>query len=105
MRIRGKDDRVRLAGPELGGDFGLGGGPDLVHHLVPLAVGEPRGVVPRLYLPVEARVGPEMMTVGGKMQPLRIRSQAAAEQPFKAQSSVLSDHSSGNNRFSSVLRR
>ena len=53
-------------------------GPDLVHHLVPFAVGEPGGVVPRLDLALEARVGPEMMAVRGEVQPSGIGAEAAA---------------------------
>ena len=94
-----------MSGPELGRDLALGLGPDLVHHLVPLAVGKPGGVVPRFDLPVEARVGPEMMAVGSEMEPVRIGAEAAAEQPFEAQRSVLIAHSSGKTRFSSVARR
>ena len=78
MRVRGEDDRVRLPGAELARDLGLGLGPDLAHHLVPLAVGEAGGVVPRLDLPLEAGVGPEMMAVRGEMQPVGIGRQAAA---------------------------
>ena len=95
----------RDAGAELGRDLGLRRGPDLVHHLVPLAVGEPRGVVPRLDLPVEAGVGPQMMAVRGEVQPAGIGPRLRREQPFETQRSVLSDHSSGNTRFSSVERR
>ena len=40
MRVGSEDYRVRLAAAELGGDFGLSHGPDVVHHLVPFAVGE-----------------------------------------------------------------
>ena len=72
-----KDDRVGLAGAELGGDIGLGLGPDLAHDLVPLAVGEPGGVVPRLDLALEAGVGPQMMAVRGEVQPLGIGAEAA----------------------------
>ena len=105
MRVRGEGDRIRLSRPELGRNLGLGRGPDLVHHLVPFAVGEEGGIVPRLQMPFEARVGPEVVAVRREMQSLGIGIQASAEQPFEAQRSVLSAHSSGNTRFSSVERR
>ena len=70
MRVGREDDRIRLSGPKLGRDIGLRLGPDLAHHLVPLAVGEPRGVVPRLDLSVEAGVGPQMMAVRREVQAL-----------------------------------
>src|SRR6185312_11266052 len=105
MRVGRKDDRGRLAGSELGRDLALGRWPDFVHHLVPLAVSETCGVVPRLNMPLEARVGPEMMAVGGEMQPRRIGSEASREQPFEIQRSVLSAHNSGKTRLSRVERR
>jgi hypothetical protein len=80
-------------------------GPYLVHHLVPLAVGEPGRVVPRLDLAVVARVGPQMMAVRGEMQPVGIGREAPTEQILEAQRSVLSAHSSGNIRLSRVERR
>ena len=72
VRVGGEDDRVRLGGAELARDMDLRLGPDLVHHLVPFAVGEAGRVVPRLHVPVEARVGPEMMAVRREVQPRRI---------------------------------
>ena len=109
VRVRRKDDRVRIAGAELARDMRLRLGPDLVHDLVPFAVGEARGVFPRLHMPVEAGVGPEVMAVRGEVQPLGIGAEAPAEQRFEAQAEtsklVLSDHSSGKIRLSSVERR
>ena len=55
----------------------LGFGPDLAHDLVPLAVGEPGGVVPGRDLPGEARVRPQMVAVRCEMQPLWIGAEAA----------------------------
>ena len=94
-----------IARAKLCSHLGLRGGPDLVHHPVPFAVGEPRRVVPRLHLPVETGIRPEMMAVRREVQPRRIGGEAAAEQAFEAQRSVLSDHSSGNRRLSSVARK
>ena len=100
-----KNDGIGAVSAELAGDMGLGLGPDLVHHLVPLAIGKAGGVVPRLDLPLKARVRPEMVTVRREMQPPSVRRQAAAEQRLEAQRAVLSDHNSGKTRFSSVARR
>src|SRR6185369_4827374 len=100
-----EDDRIRLSGPKLARDIGLRFGPDFAHHLVPLAVGEPRGVVPRLDLPVEAGVGPEMMAVRSEVQPSGIGAEAPREQSLEAQRSVLRAQSSGKTRLSSVARR
>ena len=72
MGVRRKDDRVGPAGAELSRDLALRLRPDLAHDLVPLAVGKPRGVIPRFDLPVEAGVGPEMMAVRGEVQPVGI---------------------------------
>ena len=105
VRVRGKYDRIRAAGAELGGDIGLRLGPDLVHHPVPFVVGQPRGVVPRLGLSVEAGVGPEMVAVRGEMEPLGVGLDAPREQILEAQRSVLSAHNSGKIRLSSVERR
>jgi hypothetical protein len=80
-------------------------GPDFVHHLVPLAVSEPRRVVPRFDLAFEAGVGPQVMAVPGEMQPLGICAETAGEQVFEAQRSVLSAHSSGKILLSRVERR
>ena len=99
-----KDDCAGVVGAKLARDIGLGLGPDLVHHLVPLAVGEPRGVIPCRDLAVEARVGPQMMAVRGEVQPVGIGAAGSAEQRLEAQRSVLSDHSSGNTRLSRVER-
>ena len=105
MRVRREDDRIGLPGPELSRDVALRLGPDLVHHLVPLAVGEPGRIVPRLDLSLEARVRPKVMAVRGEVQPVGIGDEAAREQRLETQRSVLSDHSSGNTRFSRVARR
>ena len=105
MGVRRKDDRVGPAGTKLSRDFGLRSGPDLAHDLVPLAVGEAGRVVPRFDLSVEAGVGPEVMAVGREVQPVGIGAEASREQLFETQRSVLSAHSSGKTRFSSVARR
>src|SRR4051812_15559845 len=102
MGVGREDDRVGHAGAELRGDFALSFGPNLAHDLVPFAVGEPRGVLPRLELSVVAGVGPQMMTVRREMQALGIGVQALAEQRLETQRSVLSDHNSGKMRLSSV---
>ena len=68
-----------IAGAELGGDMALRFGPHLAHHLVPLAVGEPGGVLPAFDLSFEAGVGPQMMAVRGEMQPARDRRRGFAE--------------------------
>src|SRR5690348_9387203 len=98
-------DRIRRAGAELAGHLPLRRRPELVHDLVPLAVGKPGSVVPRFHMRVEARVGPEVVAVRCEMQPVGVRSKAPAEQALEAQRSVLSAHSSGKTRFSSVARR
>ena len=105
MRVGGENDRIRLSRRKLARDLGLGLGPNLAHHLVPLAVGEARGVVPRLHVPIEAGVGPQVMAVRGEVQPVGVGSEAPAEQRLEAQRAVLSDHNSGKTRFSRVARR
>jgi hypothetical protein len=52
---------------------------DLSEYLLPLAVGEARGVEPALLLRREGDIGPEVMAVGGEMQPLRIGGDEARE--------------------------
>src|SRR5690349_2200976 len=105
MRVGCEDQGIALTGPELASDMALRLGPHLVHHLIPLAVGEAGGVIPCLDLSFEAGVRPEVMAVRREVQPLGIRRQAAAEQRLETQRAVLSDHNSGNTRFSSVARR
>src|SRR6478752_6541456 len=46
MGIRGENDCRGVVRAEFARDMLLGFGPDLLHHLVPLAVGKARGVVP-----------------------------------------------------------
>ena len=60
-------------------------GPDLAHHLVPLMVGQARGVFPAFDLAVEDGVGPQMMAVRGEMQPARRGAEALGEQRLEAQ--------------------
>ena len=105
VRIRGEDDRRRVAGAKLSRDLRLRLGPHLAHHPVPFGVGEPRGIVPAFDLPVAAGVGPQMMAVRGKVQPPRRGAEAAREQPLGAHNSVRSDHSTGKARFDSVAAR
>src|SRR3546814_19710713 len=53
------------------------------HHLVkdkgPLAIGQPRRVLPAVELRLEGDVWPAVVAVGGEMQALRRRVQAASE--------------------------
>ncbi len=105
MGVGREDDRVGHRRAQLFGDIGLRLGPDLVHDPVPLAVGEPRRILPAFDLAFEAGVRPQMMAVRGDVQPLGIGAEAAREERLETQSSVLSDQSSGNARFSSVERR
>jgi hypothetical protein len=46
-----------------------------------------------------------MMAVRREMQPIGIGREAAAEQRLEIQRAVLSDHNSGNTRFSRVDRK
>ena len=105
MRVAGEHNGIGLVRAELGGDVRLCLRPDLAHDLVPLAVGKGRGVGPRLHLPIEAGVGPQVMTVRGEVQSAGVGAQTAAEQRLEAQRSVLSAHNSGKTRLSSVERR
>ncbi len=82
--VRRKDDGGGVAAAELARHMALRLGPDLVHHLVPLAVGETGGVVPGVGLPGEAGVGPQMMAVRREMQSVRVRGEAAREEWFEA---------------------
>src|ERR1043165_2632223 len=79
MGVRSEDDRVGLGAADLGRDLGLRPRPDFAPPLVPLAIGQPRCVLPRLHVAVKARVRPEVMAVGREMQPHGIGAQAPAE--------------------------
>src|SRR5690242_21271626 len=59
VRVGREDDGVGISSAELPGNMGLRLGPNRVHHLVPLAVGEAGGIVPRLHLAFKARVWPQ----------------------------------------------
>ena len=105
MRVRRKHDRVRHCRTEFVRHMALRLGPDLVHDPVPLAVSQSRRIFPAFDLPFEAGVRPQMMAVGGHVQPVRIGAEAPREKRLETQSDVLSDQSSGKARFSSVDRR
>ena len=79
MGVGREDDGFGHRRPSSRGDMGLRLGPDLAHDPVPLAVGEPRRILPAFDLPVEAGVGPQMMAVRGEVQPLRIGGEAPRE--------------------------
>ena len=105
MRVGRKDDTRRIGQAQLCGDMGLRGGPQLVHHPPPFAIGEAGGVLPAGNLAHVRRIRPQMMAMRRKMQPVRRGGQAALEQiPVipRAHSIVLKDHSSGKARFASV---
>ena len=72
--------------PSSRGDMRLRFGPDLAHHLVPFMVGQPRRIFPAFDLALERGVGPEMMAVGGEMEPIGRRAEAFGEQRLEAQS-------------------
>jgi hypothetical protein len=57
---------------------------DLAEDRLPLAVGETGGIEPALLLRREGDVGPEVVAVGGEMQPLRIGGEEALEVPLVA---------------------
>ena len=80
--IAGEHHRAGVGGAKLIGDMALRLGPDLAHDPVPFAIGQPRGIVPRLDLPRKAGVGPQMMAVRRQVEPPRCRGQAFGEQAF-----------------------
>ena len=53
MGVGREDDGGWIVAAKLGCDMGLRFGPDLAHHLVPLAVGQGGGVFPALDLALE----------------------------------------------------
>ncbi len=73
--------------------------------MIPLGVGESRGVVPALHLPVETGIGPQMMAVSGHVQPPGSGRNTTRKQMLMAQRSVLSDHNSGKARLVRVEAR
>jgi len=106
VRVRGEDDCARIRKLQLIGDVGLGSGPDLAHHPVPLAVGEPGCVLPGGDLTDIARVRPEVMAVRSGVESIRRRGQGALEEVLVAgHRRVLSDQSSGKARLASVCSR
>ena len=79
MGVGSEGDRRRVRQVEDPRHMALRRRHDVSEHLLPLAVGEAGGVEPALLLRREGDVGPEMMAVGGKMQPLRIGGDEALE--------------------------
>ncbi|WP_246450399.1 hypothetical protein [Sphingomonas rhizophila] len=103
--VGGEHDRIGGGTAKLRRHRSLRGGPDLAHHPVPFAVSEARSVVPAFDLAIEAGVGPQMVTVGGEVQPFRRCAERAREEPLEAHNSVRSDQSSGKARLDKVDAR
>ena len=61
--------------------------------------------VPSFVVAIEAVVGPQMVTVGGEVQPFRRCAERAREEPLEAHNSVRSDQSSGKARLDKVDAR
>ncbi|MNC29706.1 hypothetical protein D3C75_779690 [compost metagenome] len=82
----------------------LGFGNDLAEHQIPLAVGEAVGLGPGLDLGVETGVGPQMMAMGGEMQPLGIQTQGAREEGLVAHPATLPGSTQGPTEKRRVCR-
>ncbi len=95
-------DAGRIGQAQLGGDVALGLGDHFGEDLVPLVVGQQRGIVPGLHLSIETGIGPQVMAVRGKVQPSGRGIEGAGKQVLEAHSAVRSDHSSGKARLPSV---
>ena len=93
------------AAAELARDVALSLGPHFFHHLFPFAVGEAGRVVPRFYVSFPARVRPKVVAVRREVQSHGIGTETSREQGLETERSVLSAHSSGKTRLSSVDRR
>ena len=105
MGIGSEDDGRWITAPKLFGDMGLRLGPHLAHDPVPLVVGKPGRIFPAFDLALERGVGPQMMAVRGEMKPVGRGGEALRKERLEAQSSVLSDQSSGKARLVRVEAR
>jgi hypothetical protein len=84
VRVRPESDRRRVRQVEEPGDMALGARDHLAEDRLPLAVGEPGGVLPAPFLRREGHVRPEVMAMGRHMQPPRIGGEEAGEVPLVA---------------------
>ena len=98
-----KDQTVGRGQVQLLGHVRLRLGNDLAEDQVPLAVGEAVGLGPGLHLRVETGVWPQVMAVGGEMQPLGIETQGAREEGFVAHGAKLAGGGGGVTCRSSVI--
>ena len=105
VRVRREHDAVRRWQFQLRRDIGLRLRPDLAHHAVPFVIRQTRRVVPRFLLPLEAGVGPQVMAVRRKVQPLRRRAQRSREEPLEAHSLFLTICSSASTAPESTAAR
>ncbi len=111
MRIGCEDNRRRIARAKLRRDMGLGLGPDLAHHLVPLIVGQGGRVLPAFDLPFEARrraTNDGYAPRNAAAQDRRRGSCVNSGLKLKVQpshNSVLSDQSSGKARLPERARQ
>ncbi|MNI50190.1 hypothetical protein D3C73_1048360 [compost metagenome] len=87
--VGGEDQPVGRGQAQFAGDVALSLGDDLAEDQVPFAVGEAIGLGPGLDLAVEAGVGPQVMAVGGEMQPFGIEAERAREQGLVAHDATL----------------
>jgi hypothetical protein len=72
VRVRRWNQRRGVAKPKVTRDRSADFGPDRVEYVAPLIVGQVCCIVPGLDMSISRHVGPEVMTVGSKMQSLRI---------------------------------
>lgn len=108
MRVPCKYHSRWIGQMQFGGDMCLGSRPQFAHHPIPFVIGKAGRILPSRHLSDIACVGPEMMTVRGKMQPVWRCRQRTLEQVspiarrWQAHNSVLNDQSSGKARLPKV---
>ena len=102
MRVGREGDCRWIGKVQFARDVALRLFPNRPHNAAPFEIRHPGRIVASCHLTIETGIGPKMVAVRRKMQPVRIGRERAGEEVFVGHNSVLNDQSSGNARLPSV---
>ena len=102
VRVWREGNRRWIGQAQFARDVALRLTPNRPHDVAPFQVRHTGRIFPSRRLTIETGIGPQMVAVRCKMQPVRIGRERAGEEVFVGHNSVLNDQSSGNARLPSV---